>query len=295
MNSVKEKAEVLLEAIPFIKKYQGEIVVIKFGGNAMINEDVKNAVIQDAVLLQSVGVQVVISHGGGPAINDLLKRLNVQSEFVNGLRVTSSEVIEAAEMVLAGKVSADLVKRVSKFGGLAVGLSGVSGDIYKCVKRAGDVDYGYVGDIVSVNPDAVFALLDNGFIPIISPIGSDDDGNSYNINGDTAAGELASALGAEKLILLTDIEGLCNDIKVKDVISYLNIKDVPKLKEIGTIAGGMIPKVDCCVSAIENGVNQVHIMDGRQAHSVLYEAFVEEGGFGTIVGEEKDSVGIKWK
>ena len=261
----------------------------------MINEDVKNAVIQDAVLLQSVGVQVVISHGGGPAINDLLKRLNVQSEFVNGLRVTSSEVIEAAEMVLAGKVSADLVKRVSKFGGLAVGLSGVSGDIYKCVKRAGDVDYGYVGDIVSVNPDAVFALLDNGFIPIISPIGSDDDGNSYNINGDTAAGELASALGAEKLILLTDIEGLCNDIKVKDVISYLNIKDVPKLKEIGTIAGGMIPKVDCCVSAIENGVNQVHIMDGRQAHSVLYEAFVEEGGFGTIVGEEKDSVGIKWK
>lgn len=295
MNSVKEKAEVLLEAIPFIKKYQGEIVVIKFGGNAMINEDVKNAVIQDAVLLQSVGVQVVISHGGGPAINDLLKRLNVQSEFVNGLRVTSSEVIEAAEMVLAGKVSADLVKRVSKFGGLAVGLSGVSGDIYKCVKRAGDVDYGYVGDIVSVNPDAVFALLENGFIPIISPIGSDDDGNSYNINGDTAAGELASALGAEKLILLTDIEGLCNDIKVKDVISYLNIKDVPKLKEIGTIAGGMIPKVDCCVSAIENGVNQVHIMDGRQAHSVLYEAFVEEGGFGTIVGEEKDSVGIKWK
>ncbi len=295
MNSVKEKAEVLLEAIPFIKKYQGEIVVIKFGGNAMINEDVKNAVIQDAVLLQSVGVQVVISHGGGPAINDLLKRLNVQSEFVNGLRVTSSEVIEAAEMVLAGKVSADLVKRVSKFGGLAVGLSGVSGDIYKCVKRTGDVDYGYVGDIVSVNPDAVFALLDNGFIPIISPIGSDDDGNSYNINGDTAAGELASALGAEKLILLTDIEGLCNDIKVKDVISYLNIKDVPKLKEIGTIAGGMIPKVDCCVSAIENGVNQVHIMDGRQAHSVLYEAFVEEGGFGTIVGEEKDSVGIKWK
>lgn len=295
MNSVKEKAEVLLEAIPFIKKYQDEIVVIKFGGNAMINEDVKNAVIQDAVLLQSVGVQVVISHGGGPAINDLLKRLNVQSEFVNGLRVTSSEVIEAAEMVLAGKVSADLVKRVSKFGGLAVGLSGVSGDIYKCVKRAGDVDYGYVGDIVSVNPDAVFALLDNGFIPIISPIGSDDDGNSYNINGDTAAGELASALGAEKLILLTDIEGLCNDIKVKDVISYLNIEDVPKLKEIGTIAGGMIPKVDCCVSAIENGVNQVHIMDGRQAHSVLYEAFVEEGGFGTIVGEEKDSVGIKWK
>lgn len=295
MNSVKEKAEVLLEAIPFIKKYQDEIVVIKFGGNAMINEDVKNAVIQDAVLLQSVGVQVVISHGGGPAINDLLKRLNVQSEFVNGLRVTSSEVIEAAEMVLAGKVSADLVKRVSKFGGLAVGLSGVSGDIYKCVKRAGDVDYGYVGDIVSVNPDAVFALLENGFIPIISPIGSDDDGNSYNINGDTAAGELASALGAEKLILLTDIEGLCNDIKVKDVISYLNIKDVPKLKEIGTIAGGMIPKVDCCVSAIENGVNQVHIMDGRQAHSVLYEAFVEEGGFGTIVGEEKDSVGIKWK
>lgn len=295
MNSVKEKAEVLLEAIPFIKKYQGEIVVIKFGGNAMINEDVKNAVIQDAVLLQSVGVQVVISHGGGPAINDLLKRLNVQSEFVNGLRVTSSEVIEAAEMVLAGKVSADLVKRVSKFGGLAVGLSGVSGDIYKCVKRAGDVDYGYVGDIVSVNPDAVFALLENGFIPIISPIGSDDDGNSYNINGDTAAGELASALGAEKLILLTDIEGLCNDIKVKDVISYLNIEDVPKLKEIGTIAGGMIPKVDCCVSAIENGVNQVHIMDGRQAHSVLYEAFVEEGGFGTIVGEEKDSVGIKWK
>lgn len=294
MINIEEKVNALIEAMPFINQYKGKTVVVKFGGNAMINEEVKNAVIEDAVLLQALGVNVVLSHGGGPAINRMLERLNIESEFVNGLRVTTKEIIEVVEMVLSGSVSADLVKKVSALGGKAVSLSGSDGRIYFCKKNQSDYDYGYVGEVVSVNAEPIDALIKAGYIPIISPIGADDRGNSYNINGDTAAGALASALKAEKLILLTDIEGLCNDIKVKDVISYLNIKDVTKLKEIGTIAGGMIPKVDSCVEAINNGVNQVHIMDGRKPHSILYEAFVAEGGHGTVVGEAKDSVGIKW-
>ncbi len=291
--NVQEKISVLMEAMPFIKKYQGKVVVVKFGGNAMINEEVKNAVLQDVVLMQALGMKPVISHGGGPAINQLLERLQIQSEFINGLRVTSKDVIEVVEMVLVGKVNGELVQKVTAAGGAAVGVSGVSAGIYHCEKRQSDVDYGFVGDVVSVNPAAVEALVDRGFIPIVSPIGSDGKGNSYNINGDTAAGELAAALKAEKLIILTDIEGLCNDIKIKDVISYLNVKDVQPLKEKGTIAGGMIPKVDSCVSAIEKGVRSVHIMDGRQQHSVLFEAFLRDG-HGTVVGTENPSVGIKW-
>lgn len=282
-----------MEAMPYIKQYQGKVVVVKFGGNAMINEEVKRAVLEDVVLMQALGMKPVISHGGGPAINQLLEKLQIQSEFINGLRVTSKDVIEVVEMVLAGKVNGELVQKVTAAGGQAVGVSGVSAEIYHCEKRKSDVDYGFVGDVVSVNPAAVEALIDKGFIPIVSPIGSDGQGNSYNINGDTAAGELAAALKAEKLIILTDIEGLCNDIKIKDVINYLNVKDVAPLKEKGTIAGGMIPKVDSCVSAIEKGVRSVHIMDGRQQHSVLFEAFVKDG-YGTVVGTESESVGIKW-
>jgi len=293
MANVQEKIAVLMEAMPYIKQYQGKVVVVKFGGNAMINEEVKRAVLEDVVLMQALGMKPVISHGGGPAINQLLEKLQIQSEFINGLRVTSKDVIEVVEMVLAGKVNGELVQKVTAAGGQAVGVSGVSAGIYHCEKRKSDVDYGFVGDVVSVNPAAVEALIDKGFIPIVSPIGSDGHGNSYNINGDTAAGELAAALKAEKLIILTDIEGLCNDIKIKDVINYLNVKDVAPLKEKGTIAGGMIPKVDSCVSAIEKGVRSVHIMDGRQQHSVLFEAFVKDG-YGTVVGTESESVGIKW-
>lgn len=290
---IDKKIAVLFEAVPFIKKYQGKTVLVKFGGNAMINEEIKQSVLEDAVLLQALGIRVVISHGGGPAINQMLDRVGVQSEFVDGLRVTSKDVIEVVEMVLAGKVNGELVRKVTAAGGKAVGISGVSAGVYNCKKRESKHDYGFVGDVISVDASAVRALLDAGFIPIVSPIGSDEHGVSYNINGDTAASELAAALAVDKMVLMTDIEGLCNDIKVRDVISYLNIKDVAALKEKGTIAGGMIPKVDGCVSAINSGVGSVHIIDGRKPHSLLYEAFSADG-HGTVVGTDSESVGIKW-
>ena len=231
------------------------------------------------------------SHGGGPGINKMLEKLNIPVQFINGLRYTSEDIMRVVEMVLVGQVNTELVGRINQIGGKAVGLSGVSGDIYHCHKRSEEL--GFVGDIDYVNADAINAMLDAGFIPVIAPVGTDGQGNTYNINGDTAAGKLASALGAEKLVILTDIEGLCNDIKVRDVISYLNIQDVKALKDKGTIAGGMIPKVDCCVEAIEEGVTSVHIIDGRKPHSVLYEAFTTEGT-GTTIGTAQPSVGIKW-
>ena len=234
----------------------------------------------------------VLSHGGGPGINKMLEQLNIPVQFINGLRYTSADIIHVVEAVLIGQVNSELVGRINAIGGEAVGLSGISANIYKCVQRSEEL--GFVGDIVEVNAAPVQALLDAGYIPVVAPVGTDGKGQSFNINGDTAAGKLASALGAEKLMLLTDIEGLCNDIKLRDVISYLNIADVPKLKEQGTIAGGMIPKVDCCVQAIEEGVTNVHIIDGRKPHSILYEAFTDEG-IGTTVGKDAPSVGIKWK
>ncbi len=291
--NIQEKISVLFESLPYLRKYQGKTVVVKFGGNAMINDEIKQSVLEDVVMMQALGIKMVISHGGGPAINQMLERLQITSEFVNGLRVTSKEVIEVVEMVLAGKVGGELVQRVTAAGGRAVGVSGVSAGVYLCEKRGGEYDYGFVGDVKSVDPTSVRVLADAGFIPIVSPIGSDGKGNTYNINGDTAASELAVALEADKLVLMTDIEGLCNDIKIRDVISYLNIKDVPALKAKGTIAGGMIPKVDGCVNAIERGVKSVHIIDGRQPHSLLFEAF-SESGHGTLVGTEQESVGIKW-
>ena len=241
----------------------------------MNNDELKDAVLHDVVMLKLLGLKPVLSHGGGPGINKMLEKLNIPVQFINGLRYTSEDIMRVVEMVLVGQVNTELVGRINQIGGKAVGLSGVSGDI----------DY--------VNADAINAMLDAGFIPVIAPVGTDGQGNTYNINGDTAAGKLASALGAEKLVILTDIEGLCNDIKVRDVISYLNIQDVKALKDKGTIAGGMIPKVDCCVEAIEEGVTSVHIIDGRKPHSVLYEAFTTEGT-GTTIGTAQPSVGIKW-
>ncbi len=290
---LQTKINTLMEALPGIQKMKGKTVVVKFGGNAMINEEVKNAVLQDAVILQALGVNVVLSHGGGPAINNMLETVGIESEFINGLRVTSKEVIDVVEMVLAGKVNGELVRRTIALGGKPVGISGVSGGIYQCKKKESDVDYGFVGEVIKADGEALSALTGAGFIPIVAPIGADDKGNSYNINGDTAASALASAVKADKLVILTDIEGLCNDIKIRDVISYLNIKDVPALKEKGTIAGGMIPKVDSCVEAIENGVESVHIMDGRQKHSMLFELFSDES-HGTVIGTAGESVGIKW-
>lgn len=291
MNDVASKVATLMEAMPYLKKYAGKVIVIKYGGNAMINEELKAAVLQDVVMLKLLGMKPVLSHGGGPGINKMLEQLNIPVQFINGLRYTSEDIMRVVEMVLVGQVNTELVGRINQIGGKAVGLSGVSGDIYHCHKRSEEL--GFVGDIDYVNADAINAMLDAGFIPVIAPVGTDGQGNTYNINGDTAAGKLASALGAEKLVILTDIEGLCNDIKVRDVISYLNIQDVKALKDKGTIAGGMIPKVDCCVEAIEEGVTSVHIIDGRKPHSVLYEAFTTEGT-GTTIGTAQPSVGIKW-
>jgi len=291
MSDVAKKVETLMEAMPYLAKYQGKVIVIKYGGNAMINDELKDAVLHDVVMLKLLGLKPVLSHGGGPGINKMLEKLNIPVQFINGLRYTSEDIMRVVEMVLVGQVNTELVGRINQIGGKAVGLSGVSGDIYHCHKRSEEL--GFVGDIDYVNADAINAMLDAGFIPVIAPVGTDGQGSTYNINGDTAAGKLASALGAEKLVILTDIEGLCNDIKVRDVISYLNIQDVKALKDKGTIAGGMIPKVDCCVEAIEEGVTSVHIIDGRKPHSVLYEAFTTEGT-GTTIGTAQPSVGIKW-
>lgn len=290
MSDVASKVENLMEAMPYLQKYAGKIIVIKYGGNAMINEELKDAVMHDIVMLKLLGMKPVLSHGGGPNINQMLEKLDIPVKFVNGLRYTSEEIMQVVEMVLMGQVNTELVGFINKLGGNAVGLSGVSGDIYHCHQRSAEL--GFVGDIDHVNPAPILAMLDAGFIPVIAPDGTDGQGNTYNINGDTAAGKLASALGAEKLVLLTDIEGLCNDIKVRDVISYLNIADVPMLKERGVIAGGMIPKVDCCVDAIREGVGSVHIIDGRTPHSILYDAFTDEGT-GTTVGKDRPSKGIK--
>lgn len=290
MTNIASKVETLMEAMPYLQKYAGKIVVIKYGGNAMINEELKDAVLHDVVMLKLLGLKPVLSHGGGPGINKMLETLNIPVEFIGGLRYTSEDIMRVVEMVLVGQVNTELVGFINKLGGKAVGLSGVSGDIYHCHKRSEEL--GFVGDIDYVDPTSILAMLDAGFIPVVAPVGTDGQGHTYNINGDTAAGKLASALGAEKLVLLTDIEGLCNDIKLRDVISYLNTGDIQMLKDRGTIAGGMIPKVDCCVQAIEEGVGSVHIIDGRKPHSILYEAFTDEG-IGTTVGTERPSVGIK--
>ena len=277
MNDVASKVATLMEAMPYLKKYAGKVIVIKYGGNAMINEELKAAVLQDVVMLKLLGMKPVLSHGGGPGINKMLEQLDIPVQFINGLRYTSADIIHVVEAVLIGQVNSELVGRINAIGGEAVGLSGISANIYKCVQRSEEL--GFVGDIVEVNAAPVQALLDAGYIPVVAPVGTDGKGQSFN---------------AEKLMLLTDIEGLCNDIKLRDVISYLNIADVQGLKDQGTIAGGMIPKVDCCVQAIEEGVTSVHIIDGRKPHSILYEAFTDEG-IGTTVGRDQPSVGIKWK
>ena len=292
MSDVAAKVGNLMEALPYLQKYQGKIIVIKYGGNAMVSDELKDAVLHDVVMLKLLGMKPVLSHGGGPGINKMLEKLDIPVKFINGLRYTSEEIMRVVEMVLIGQVNSELVGLINKFGGCAVGLSGISGDIFHCKKREAEEDLGFVGDILHVNPDPILTMLDAGYIPVIAPIGTDGKGNSYNINGDTAAGKLASALGAEKLMLLTDIEGLCNSIELRDVISYLNIGDVPMLKDKGVIAGGMIPKVDCCVQAIEEGVTNVHIIDGRKPHSILFEAFTNED-IGTTIGTDLPSRGIK--
>jgi acetylglutamate kinase len=291
--SAIDKAAILVEALPYIKKFHGKTVVIKYGGNAMINEDLKDAVLKDIVLMQLVGMRPVVIHGGGPDINSMLDKLHIQSEFINGQRVTDEAAMQVVEMVLTGKVNSDIVKHLNQNGGEAVGLCGSDANLLVAHKKittvqnedgsTRNVDLGLVGEVESVNVDLLNSLLEQGYIPVISPVASGRKGESYNVNADLAAGAVAAALKAEKLVLLTDVEGLYRDYKDKSsLISVLPTRMVDSLKEQGVIAGGMIPKIDCCVHAVKQGVGSVHILDGRVLHCILLEIFTREG-IGTMV------------
>ena len=276
-----QRAEVLTEALPYIKRYTGKIVVVKYGGNAMINEDLKMQVMEDIVLLWLIGVKVVLVHGGGPEISDLMNRLGKKAEFVNGLRVTDKETVDIVQMVLAGKVNKTLVNLLEMKGGRAMGISGMDGMLIE--SKIKDERLGYVGEITKINIEPVTDLLEKGYIPVVSTVGCDREGNTYNINGDTAAAHIAGALNAERLIMMTDIAGVLRD---KDdpssLIPEITVSDAENLKAEGIISGGMIPKVDCCVEAIREGVENVIIMDGRVPHSILMELLTDEGA-GTMV------------
>ena len=279
--SNSERAEVLTAALPYIKKYSGKTVVIKYGGNAMINEELKQQVMEDIALLWLIGVKVVLVHGGGPEISDTMKKFGKKSEFVNGLRVTDKETVDIVQMVLAGKVNKTLVNLLQMKGGHAVGLSGIDGGILEATMK--DEALGYVGEITKIRTQPIVDLLEKNYIPVISTIASDRQGNTFNINGDTAAASIAGALGAERLIMMTDIAGLLRD---KDdpstLIPAVTVSEAKQLFEEGVICGGMIPKVDCCIEAIEKGVRHVVIMDGRVPHSILMELLTDEGA-GTMV------------
>lgn len=280
-----QRAEVLTQALPYIKRYNGKIVVIKYGGNAMINEQLKQQVMEDIVLLWLIGVKVVLVHGGGPEISETMAKLGKKAEFYNGLRVTDGETMDIVQMVLAGKINKTLVNLLEMKGGHAMGISGMDGRLIEAEIK--DERLGYVGNITKVNIEPVTDLLEKGYIPVVSTVGCDRDGNSYNINGDTAAAFIAGAIGAERLIMMTDIAGILRD---KDdpstLIPEITVSEAHALYESGVISGGMIPKVDCCIEALQKGVKNVIIMDGRVPHSILMEILTDEGA-GTMVTEDR--------
>ncbi|MBQ7437309.1 MAG: acetylglutamate kinase [Oscillospiraceae bacterium] len=282
-----QRAQVLTQALPYIRQYNGKIVVVKYGGNAMVSEELREQVMEDIVLLWLVGVRVVLVHGGGPEISDMMSRLGKKPEFVDGLRVTDQETVDIVQMVLAGKVNKTLVKLLEVKGGKAMGISGMDGGLIEAkMKRA---ELGYVGSITSVNIEPVMDLLEKGYIPVISTLGCDKEGNTYNINGDTAAAYIAGALGAERLIMMTDIAGVLRDKNDPNtLIPELTIGEAIKLFEEKVIAGGMIPKVECCIDAIHRGVERVIIMDGRVPHSILMEILTDEGAGTMVYGEETE-------
>lgn len=278
MNDVANKVATLMEAMPYLKKYAGKVIVIKYGGNAMISEELKSAVMEDIVLLSTVGIHVVLVHGGGPEINAMLKKIGKESRFLGGLRYTDRETMDVVEMVLAGKVNKSLVQQLEQHGGRAIGLCGLDGGMIKAVKHR-ETDLGYVGDITHVNVTLIRNSLENGTIPVVATIAAgEDDGETYNINADIAASRIAAALCAEKLVLMTDVRGLLRD-KDDDgsLISVVQVSEVPHLKNQGIISGGMIPKIDCCVEAVRRGVKRTHIIDGRIPHSILIEMLTDEG------------------
>ena len=271
-----QRAQVLVQALPYIKKYTGKICVIKYGGNAMINETLKQAVMRDMVLLNLVGVKVVLVHGGGPEISGMLDRVGKKSEFVNGLRVTDKETVEIVQMVLAGKINKSLVNLLCSKGGKAIGLSGSDGGMIKAKPKSKEL--GFVGEITDINVQPILDVLEMGYIPVVSTVGFDSDGNTYNINADTVAAGIAGKLKAESLISMTDIAGILKD---KDdpstLISKIYVEDAAKLMDEGIIQGGMIPKVQCCVDAINLGVRKVFVIDGRIPHSIIIEVLTDEG------------------
>lgn len=277
----KIKARILVEALPYIQEYAGEIIVIKYGGNAMINEELKEAVIKDVVLLNLIGIRVVLVHGGGPEISEMLEKVGKESVFVNGLRCTDDETMDIVQMVLCGKVNKNLVSMLQKAGGNGIGLAGVDGNLFEAVRR--DDEHGNVGNIVNVNPQIVLDVLEKGYIPVVSSIAAGvDQTMNYNINADFAAEKLAIALKAKKFILLTDVKGLMRDFKDEtSLIREVKVSQVAKLMKEGVISGGMIPKVQCCVEAIRQGVQTVNIQDGRIPHSILIEILSDEG-IGTV-------------
>ncbi len=270
------RAQVLSEALPYIQEYNGKIVVIKYGGNAMINEDLKMSVMHDIVLLSLIGVKVVLVHGGGPEISEMLKRVGKQSVFVDGLRYTDEETAEIVRMVLAGKINKTLVNLLENFGGRSLGLCGIDGHMMKCCKESEKL--GYVGKIVQMDTKVITDALDAGYIPVVSTVGYDDEGHIYNVNADTASAVIAGALNAHSLILMTDTKGvLRNKDDESSLIEKIPVSDIPSLVKQGIISGGMIPKIDCCKEAIRRGVSKVFVIDGRVEHSILVEILTDEG------------------
>ncbi|ADQ07373.1 acetylglutamate kinase [Caldicellulosiruptor acetigenus I77R1B] len=287
MDTLIEKASILIEALPYIQKLYGKTVVIKYGGNAMINEKLKNWVMEDITLLKYIGVNPIVVHGGGPDINSVLKKLNVESQFVNGLRVTDMQTMEVAQMVLVGKTNKELVSMLNQKGGKAIGICGIDGNLIQARKHyeyvnGEKVDLGYVGEVVSINAKVLEMLAKDEYIPVVAPIGVGEDGTSYNINADTVAAEIAKAIKAEKLMFMTDVEGLKYDKNSKEIISAISADEVLKMIDEGKIDGGMIPKVLGCIDALKHGVNRTHILDGRIPHCILLEIFTDKG-IGTMI------------
>ena len=282
--SNSERAQVLAQALPYIRRYNGKVIVVKYGGNAMINEELKQQVMEDIVLLHLIGVRVVLVHGGGPEISELMQKLGKKAEFVDGLRVTDKETVDIVQMVLAGKVNKTLVNLLEMKGGNAMGISGMDGRLIEAAPK--NEKLGFVGEIQKIHIAPVTDLLEKDYIPVISTVGCDKEGNTYNINGDTAAAYIAGALGAERLIMMTDIAGVLTDKNdPSTLIPNLTVAEAKRLYENGVISGGMIPKVDCCIEAIERGVKKVIIMDGCVPHSILMELLTDEGA-GTMVTKD---------
>lgn len=287
MSKIFKRAEILIEALPYIQKLYGKTIVIKYGGNAMINDDLKNSVMQDVILLKYVGMNPVLVHGGGPDLTRALKKMGIESEFVNGLRVTSKEIVEVAQMVFVGKTNKEIVSLINTKGGKAIGLSGIDGNLIESekletIQDGGILDLGFVGKVTGINSKLIELLTADEYIPVIAPIGVGKDGQSYNINADTVAAEVAVALKAEKLVLLTDVEGVKTNDEQQRILPSLSTGQVHDLIERKVISGGMIPKVLGCVDALERGVGRTHIVDGRVPHCILLEIFTDEG-IGTMI------------